>query len=108
MIGYCSYKPKGYIYYFRGTDATVVKIGRTVNLHSRLRSHRTALSSGIVVLGIVPVYNDVWAEAYIHRLFKGQRLSRRNEWFHLTLKLRWFIWATSDPVLTDKIKDQLR
>lgn len=100
IIGYCKGRPKGYIYFFTGDDPTVVKIGRTNNLLSRLRAHRTALPNGIVVLGVVPVWDDVWAEGYIHRKYAEQRKSKRAEWFYLTLSLRWYINAVRDEELT--------
>lgn len=103
-VGYAKRRPRGYIYYFRGTNKLLVKIGRTKNLLSRLRSHRTANPYGIVVLGVVPVYDDVEAEKAIHSMFSVQRVSRRNEWFYLSPLLWIFIRATSDQALTYRTK----
>ncbi len=99
-IGYAKRRPKGYIYYFRGDSMLTVKIGRTKNVLSRLRSHRTANPYGIEILGVVPVWDDVYAERHIHEMFADQRVSSKNEWFYLSPRLWWYIRATRDLHMT--------
>ena len=106
-IGYKGLRPRGYIYYFRGSNPFVVKIGRTISPTSRLRSHRTAMSNGIVVLGVVPVRNPKVAERYIHQLFASSRKHKKAEWFYMTIRLYWFIHVTSDVDLTYRMQTLL-
>lgn len=99
----------GYIYFFRGRREAIwqVKIGRTNNLRNRLRSHRTANPFGIELLAAFRTSDDVRAEAILHKMFAQNRISSRNEWFHLSLDLWLAMHLLRDQSLTERIQSWL-
>ncbi len=99
----------GYIYFFRGRREAIwqVKIGRTNNLTSRLRSHRTANPFGIELLAAFRTCDDVKAERILHGMFARNRISARNEWFWLSLDLWLAMRLLRDSSLTERVQSWL-
>lgn len=100
----------GYIYFYRGKGESYlnVKIGRTNNLLSRLRSARTSGSpKGLYILGVMMVKDDVQAEHFIHTKFAHLRHTKRNEWFKMRLPLYLYIHRVRDGKMTQKIKQAI-
>lgn len=85
----------------------LVKVGRSVDVVSRLKAHRTANPFGIKVLAVMCVADDVEAETWLHRHFKHVRLSDKNEWFVMTPSLWAFIHCARDRALTRKVQGEL-
>lgn len=98
-----------YIYVFRGGREAFwrVKIGRTNNLLSRLRSHRTANPFGIVVLMAFKTSDSVEAERFLHDEFSYSRISTRNEWFTLNPRLLLSMVLLNDPTLVEQVSGRL-
>jgi len=77
----------GYIYAFSdiGIILPVVKIGRSADQNSRLRSHRTAAPFGIFVWWNVKVPDEVHGERVFHDHYAGLRYHL--EWFLFSPKM---------------------
>ena len=100
----------GYIYFYRGKGESYlnVKIGRTNNLLSRLKSARTSSSpKGLYIIGVMMVKDDVQAEHFIHQKFAHLRHTKRNEWFKMRLPLYLYIRRVRDGKMTQKIKQSI-
>jgi len=106
-----SYKARnpGYIYFFRGSHEPFykIKIGRTNNPLSRLRSHRTANPHGIEVLLVFQTRSDVKAEQFLHKYFATSRISPRNEWFYWSFDMWLVMTALRDDKLTRRVRSWL-
>lgn len=100
----------GYIYFYRGKGESYlnVKIGRTNNLLSRLRSARTSSSpKGLYIIGVLMVKDDKQAEYFIHQKFAHLRHTKRNEWFKMRLSLWLYLRRVRDGKMTQKIKQSI-
>jgi hypothetical protein len=83
------------IYFMGPEDLTLVKIGHTINMESRMQIHRTTIPVKIVVHGVMPgSYQD---EQRLHRRFKAHH--SHGEWFHLTPGIREYIATNSTPYI---------
>ncbi len=100
----------GYIYFIQqqAGNKLLVKIGRSNDPIRRLRQLRTSVPYGITVLGIMPTMDDVRSEKMIHQRFKHLRVSKRQEWFRITVPLLLYINAVSDPVTTAVVRKAVR
>jgi hypothetical protein len=96
----------GYIYFIQlqSGNRLLVKIGRSVDPIKRIRALRTSAPYGIKVLGIMPTMNDVNSERIIHQRFATSRISKRNEWFQISVPLLLYINAVSDPAATAVVR----
>jgi hypothetical protein len=96
----------GYIYFvqLQSGNRLLVKIGRSVDPIKRIRALRTSAPYGIKVLGIMPTMNDVNSERIIHQRFATSRISKRNEWFQISVPLLLYINAVSDPAATAVVR----
>lgn len=100
----------GYIYFYRGKGENpfYVKIGRTNSWSNRLKSARTSVShQGLHIYGIVLVKDPVKAEKFVHDKFKNQRLTKKNEWFILSLGLWLYIRRIRNDKLTEEAIKEL-
>lgn len=103
-------KRSRYIYIYSGKKELpiYVKIGRTRNSPlARLRAQRTANPHGLHVWAIIVVKDEVWAETYLHRMFKEDRVSSKNEWFKISWKLMVLAFALRNKNLTKKVQHLL-
>jgi hypothetical protein len=84
---------KGYIYLI-GSPEGYCKIGRTVNLHSRLHSIGLQLPFRVELLHTIKVSDPVKAERYLHKKFTECRAN--GEWFLLSVEqINWIKSQTS-------------
>jgi hypothetical protein len=90
-----------YVYAYRGCGEgkQYIKIGRTNNLESRMRSARTANPKGVEIVMVCAVRNSVQAEGYLHTRFDRYRL-RGNEWFVSSQAIRLTLWLLADRKMT--------
>ncbi len=100
----------GYIYFVQlvSGSRTLVKIGRSVDPIKRIRQLRTSAPYGLRVLGVMPCMNDVESEKIIHQKFASQRVSRKNEWFRVSVPLLLYINLVSDPVATASVRKAVK
>lgn len=100
----------GYIYFYRGRGENPfwVKIGRTNNWNNRLKSARTSVSpKGLHIYGVLRVKDDVFAEKFIHDKYASQRVTRKNEWFSMSIGLYLYILRVRNPVITREARERL-
>lgn len=95
---YSRKRPTQYVYIYRGRFERwwLVKIGRAADPLARLRAQRTANPYGLIILAIIPVRNSVRSEKVLHNMFSNNRVSDRNEWFKVSPRLLFYIWALND------------
>lgn len=98
----------GYIYIFQTEFFWLVKIGRAADPITRMKAFKTANAGGVKVLAAFKVKDAVKAEKIIHRYFCHNRVSKRNEWFKLSLGLILFIFLVRDTALTERINECIR
>lgn len=77
----------GWTYIYFISDGEMVKIGRAINVVSRLSSMQTSSTKPLTVLATFLAHNSI--EKRIHLKFKNMRV--RGEWFRLTPTLQRFI-----------------
>lgn len=72
---------KGYVYFVKNGYNNFVKIGKTLNLQSRLNSFSTSFSDGVFLVGYIYCENYSEIEKKIHEDFKNKR--KTGEWFDI-------------------------
>lgn len=72
---------KGYIYFVKNGYNNFIKIGKTINLQSRLNSFSTLFSDGVFLVGYIYSENYSELEKKIHEDFKDKR--KTGEWFDI-------------------------
>lgn len=81
------------VVYFIQANGGDVKIGKSANLESRVRTLRCSSSASLVVLGVCPNSGDL--ERSLHRMFQHLRVS--GEWFRPGADLLKWISENSVP-----------
>ena len=73
---------RGYVYIIRNENSKIVKIGKSLNLTSRLNNFKTSFGSGLILVGFFYCenYNDL--ENQLHKKFFDKKVS--GEWFDLS------------------------
>lgn len=106
---YSRKRPTQCVYIYRGRFERwgLVKIGRATDPLSRLRAQRTANPYGLIILAIIPVRNAVRSEKILHNMFRNNRVSDRNEWFKVSLKMMFYIWALNDKYKMREVQNAL-
>lgn len=72
---------KGYVYFVKNGCNNFVKIGKSINLQSRLQSFSTSFSDGVFLVGYIYSENYSELEKIIHQDFKDKR--KTGEWFDI-------------------------
>ena len=72
---------RGYVYLIKVSHSNMVKIGMSVNLTTRLNSHRQNLNSILYLVGYVYTFDYQKLEKEIHKKYYSRRES--GEWFDI-------------------------
>lgn len=75
------YRGRGYVYFIENIEERTVKIGVSKNPRERISALRTANSSPLAFLKIIPTNEMERDETELHRRFDRYRL--QGEWFQL-------------------------